>query len=273
LLQKTNQDWWSVRKSSIEVGDSSVSGFVPANYVKEIEPKLIKKTVKKPVKVWEKQKVKRLAPPKPKKVNKRNSKRRLSIICDAESVEQRQKNINVSYEELLDMGKVRRQFLEDAIQLFRFNRECDGFETWMKEKENVILETTKQYQNQEQETNQKVITDPVEIIRKKFENLIADLSANRSRLDEIDHMADEYTANKAQHYSQAIKQRQNQIHNKWDKLNKLMQDLGKNVEGLKTVEFFNTTCNETVDWMVEKMDKIDHGEYGKDLRTVQALHR
>ena len=32
LLDKTNQDWWNIRKSS---GDT---GYVPANYVKEFEP-------------------------------------------------------------------------------------------------------------------------------------------------------------------------------------------------------------------------------------------
>jgi hypothetical protein len=87
-------------------------------------------------------------------------------------------------------------------------------------------------------------------------------------------MADEYTSGRAQHYSAIIKQRQNQIHKKWDKLNRLMSDLGKNVEGLTTVEIFNNTCDETAEWMLEKLEKIDHGgDFGKDLKTVQALHR
>lgn len=35
LMNKTNPDWWSVRKSD------GTDGFVPANYVKEIEPKIV----------------------------------------------------------------------------------------------------------------------------------------------------------------------------------------------------------------------------------------
>ena len=51
LLQKTNKDWWSVRQSTGQ------EGYVPANYVKEVEPKIVQKMVKRPVKVQERVKV------------------------------------------------------------------------------------------------------------------------------------------------------------------------------------------------------------------------
>lgn len=35
LISKTNPDWWSVRKA-----DRS-DGFVPANYVREVEPRVV----------------------------------------------------------------------------------------------------------------------------------------------------------------------------------------------------------------------------------------
>lgn len=53
LLNKTNPDWWSVRKA-----DGS-DGFVPANYVREIEPRIIQIQVRKPEKVQTVQKVKK----------------------------------------------------------------------------------------------------------------------------------------------------------------------------------------------------------------------
>ena len=53
LLDKTNQDWWNIRKSSGE------TGYVPANYVKEIEPKLVSVEVKKPIAVKDVKKVKK----------------------------------------------------------------------------------------------------------------------------------------------------------------------------------------------------------------------
>ena len=53
LVQKTNNDWWQIRKQD------GTEGFVPANYVKEHEPKIVQKVVQRPVKVAEKVKVKK----------------------------------------------------------------------------------------------------------------------------------------------------------------------------------------------------------------------
>ena len=53
LLDKTNQDWWNIRKSSGE------TGYVPANYVNEVEPKLVSVEVKKPILVKDVKKVKK----------------------------------------------------------------------------------------------------------------------------------------------------------------------------------------------------------------------
>ena len=53
LLDKTNADWWNIRKPSGE------TGYVPANYVKDVEPKMVSVEVKKPVVVKEMKKVKK----------------------------------------------------------------------------------------------------------------------------------------------------------------------------------------------------------------------
>jgi len=51
LLQKTNKDWWSVRQKS------GHEGYVPANYMKDVDPKIIQKVRKRPVKVPKKVRV------------------------------------------------------------------------------------------------------------------------------------------------------------------------------------------------------------------------
>ena len=65
LLQKTNKDWWSVRKAD------GHEGYAPANYLKEVDPKVVQKVVKHPVKVQEKVLVKK--PVVKKEVVKRKS--------------------------------------------------------------------------------------------------------------------------------------------------------------------------------------------------------
>jgi spectrin beta len=53
LLNKTNPDWWNVRKAD------GTDGFVPANYVREIEPKVVQVQVRRPEKIREMQRVKK----------------------------------------------------------------------------------------------------------------------------------------------------------------------------------------------------------------------
>lgn len=53
LLSKTNKDWWSVRKANGQ------DGFVPANYVREIEPKIMQVPVRRAEKVVTMQRVRK----------------------------------------------------------------------------------------------------------------------------------------------------------------------------------------------------------------------
>ena len=53
LHNKTNSDWWNVRKAD------GTDGFVPANYVREIEPKVVQVQVRHPEKIHEVQRVKK----------------------------------------------------------------------------------------------------------------------------------------------------------------------------------------------------------------------
>lgn len=53
LLNKTNNDWWNVRKANGQ------DGFVPANYVKVIEPKVVQVQVRVPEVIKETKRVKK----------------------------------------------------------------------------------------------------------------------------------------------------------------------------------------------------------------------
>lgn len=70
-----------------------------------------------------------------------------------------------------------------------------------------------------------------------------------------------------------MKTRQRQIHEAWDRLNKLKAQKEKSLEGASSVELFQRTCEEAKDWMSEKMTQLDLQALGHDLKTVQALQR
>ncbi|XP_063699935.1 spectrin beta chain, non-erythrocytic 5 isoform X3 [Culicoides brevitarsis] len=266
LHNKTNPDWWSVRKLEGQ------EGFVPASYVREIEPRQVPCLVRKAEKVKTTQKVKktilvkeivpvkRIKPAKASQVRplvKRRAEGETPVDSN-DSVEKRQKRINGTYDQLQDLAQRRHALLEDSIRLFGFYKECDDFEKWIKDKEKLL---------KTEDPN-----DNVEVAKRKFEKFLTDLSASSKRIDSLDGAVNEFVR---QGHSQLdkVKARQRQIHQLWDHLNYLKSRKEKSLEGASSVELFNRTCEEAVDWMHEKMMQLDTAELGPDLKTVKALQR
>ncbi|XP_050085218.1 spectrin beta chain, non-erythrocytic 5 isoform X3 [Anopheles aquasalis] len=268
LQNKNNADWWNVRKLDGQ------AGFVPANYVKEIEPRsvpcLVRKAekvkamqkVKKTILVKEVIQVKRVRPAKVSQLKplvKRRTKGDDGSVFDSnDSVDKRQKHINSTYDQLQDLAERRRALLEDSICLFRFYRECDDFEKWIKDKEKML-------RTEDPKGN-------VETAKRQFETFVNDLSASSKRVEAIDSDVEDFVR---QGHSQLdkVKARQRQIHQMWEHLNYLKGQKEKNLEGASSVELFYRTCEEAIDWMNEKITQLDTAEVGPDLKTVKALQR
>lgn len=266
LQNKSNADWWAIRKFD------GTDGYVPANYVKEIEarpvPCLVPKTekvktmqkVRKTILVRQVVPVKRMRPAKVASVRPL-VKRKADAASDAnDSVEKRQKRINVTYDQLQDLAQKRHALLEDSICLFGFYRECDDFEKWIKDRERML------------KTDDGGGGEDVETAKRKFEKFLTDLSASSKRIESVDAAVDDFVR---QGHSQLdkVRARQKQIHQLWDHLNYLKSQKEKSLEGASSVELFNRTCDEAADWMNEKMTQLDIAEIGPDLKTVQALQR
>lgn len=254
LLNKSNPDWWCVRKAD------GTDGFAPAKYVSEIEPRLIQMQVKKPETVKTTQKVKRtkmIRQKVPVKVFKQRKAMKRKVD-DNDSIPKRQKHINDTYGHLLDVAAKRRALLEDAVKLFRFYKECDDFERWIKDKEKLLGTDDP--------------TDTVEQAKRKYEKFVTDLSASNKRMDELNDDIKEFEREKHSQIDK-IKARHRQVQAAWLHLNQLKAQKEKNLEGASSVELYQKTCDEARDWMLEKMLQLDSDVIGHDLKTVQALQR
>lgn len=166
--------------------------------------------------------------------------------------------INSSYNQLCDLAQKRHLYLEESIKLYSFFSECQGFELWMREKEKLLKTDDK--------------GDTVDAAKKKFEQFLTDLSAAGRRIEIIDKMVKDFVAS-GHSQLEKIKNRHKQIQDQWAHLNRLKQQKERSLEGASSVELFHRTCDETRDWMVEKMEKLDTDELGRDLKTVQSLQR
>ncbi|XP_044756004.1 spectrin alpha chain isoform X2 [Coccinella septempunctata] len=253
LLNKSNPDWWCVRKAD------GTDGFAPANYVAEIEPRIIQIPLKKAETVKTIQRVK-----KTKMVNQkvpvkvyRQRKQPKSKVDDNVSVPKRQKRINDTYDDLKKMAARRHALLEDSMRLFKFYKECDDFERWMKDKEKFLGE--------EPDGN-------VEQAKRKYEKFVTDLSASSNRMDELEEAVKEF---ESMNHSQIdkVKARYRQIQSSWKRLNLLKTQKERSLAGASSVELFQKLCEEAKDWMMEKMEQLKIDILGHDLKTVQALQR
>ncbi|CAG0913206.1 unnamed protein product [Notodromas monacha] len=261
LLKKTNDDWWNVRKQNGQ------DGFVPASYVKEIDPKIIPVKKRKPETVVKIQKVKRtkmvekqvkVKRPKPPIRGVKPKQKQAAVRADVDSC---LKELNKNYDDLVKFAQDRRAFLEDSVHLFKFYQECDDLEKWMKDQERLLRATP----------NDETVADA----KMKFEaslKFVTDMSAATHRLEELDNAAADLER-EGNTQMDKIRRRQKQIHAMWKRMNQLKEEKEKSLEGATSVELFGRTCDEACDWMREKMMKMDTDDLGPDLKTVQALQR
>ena len=159
-------------------------GYVPANYVKEIEPAIVTQKVKKtvveevPVVVKRKQKVKKRAKPIQRKRGTRTFSCKIVLVdatifkltlqylftvyggysqlkSEGQNVATRQRSINTSYEMLVKLAEERHKCLIDSIRLFKLCSECDEVEAWVKEKEAVLQAKEKGTTKEQMDSMQK----------------------------------------------------------------------------------------------------------------------
>ncbi|CAK1587955.1 unnamed protein product [Parnassius mnemosyne] len=261
LINKTNPDWWSVRKAD------RTDGFVPANYVREIEPRVVPVQVRRPEKVKTVQRVKktvlvkqvvpvRRAAARP---ARRASRAQPVALAKAPAVGDRMDHIDQQYDELLKLSEARRAQLEDAIKLYSFFAECDDFDKWIKDKEKMLRSDDPE--------------DSVDKAKRKYEKLVTDLSAASKRLERIDAAAEELAAAKHGQAARAAARRQ-QLRQQWERLLRLKHQTETHLEGASSVELFQRTCDEALDWMAEKEQQLAGvAAPATDLRTVRALQR
>ncbi|CAH0730722.1 unnamed protein product, partial [Brenthis ino] len=256
LISKTNPDWWSVRKAD------RTDGFVPANYVREVEPRVVPVQVRRPEKVKTVQRVRKTVLVKQVVQTRRApAPRRPRAPAPARHppVRDRLEQIQAEYAALLKLSEQRRLQLEDAIKLFSFFAECDDFDKWIRDKEKMLRSDD--------------ADDSVDNAKRKYEKFVTDLSAASKRLESIEAAAEELAAAGHGQAARAAARRQ-QLRQQWERLLRLKQQKEKSLEGASSVELFQRTCDEALAWMAEKEQQLAAGGGGGgDLRTVRALQR
>ena len=222
LLNSNNKDWWKV-----EVNDRQ--GFVPAAYVKKIDPGLTASQQQ---------------------------------LVASSSVSARQSQIEKLYDNLLELGNIRRKRLDETCKAYQLVREAQELSNWIKTKE-------------QHATIQDVSDDleQVEVMQKKFDDFQADLKANEVRLAEMNEIAMQLVSLGQTEAAMKIQAQLEDLNQKWTKLQEVTTEQASAFEKAHEVQMFHRDVDETRDWISEKDEALNNEDLGKDLRSVQALQR
>ncbi|CAI4227013.1 unnamed protein product [Auanema sp. JU1783] len=221
LLNASNKDWWKV-----EVNDRQ--GFVPAAYVKRIEPGTAQQHSHQQV----------------------------------NSIGGKQNEIEDKYQRLIMLGEARKRKLEEACKGYQLLREANDLAEWIKSREAVAAQ-------------QEIGTDleQVEVLQKKFDDFKGDLKANEVRLQEMNQIATALTSVGQTETAVRIRQQIEDLNARWRALEEQTEQREQQLGSAHEVQRFHRDVDETRDWIQEKDDALDSDDYGRDLRSVQALQR
>uniref|UniRef100_A0A8C8LLB7 Spectrin alpha, non-erythrocytic 1 n=1 Tax=Oncorhynchus tshawytscha TaxID=74940 RepID=A0A8C8LLB7_ONCTS len=228
LLNSTNKDWWKV-----EVNDRQ--GFVPAAYVKKLDPT--------------------------------QSSSRENLLDEQGSIGLRQDQIEnhpkIPYPQYFssELGEKRKDMLEKSCKKFMLFREANELQQWINEKEGAL-------------TNEEVGSDleQVEVLQKKFDDFQKDLKANESRLRDINKVASELESEGLMAEEATMVQAQ-ELNNRWRSLQQLAEERSNMLGSAHEVQRFHRYTHTTKEWIEEKNQALNTDNYGHDLASVQALQR
>ncbi|KAG5309825.1 SPTCB protein, partial [Acromyrmex insinuator] len=183
---------------------------------------------------------------------------------DAKSPEvlERLTSIDVRYKELLDLAKLRKQRLLDALSLYKVFSETDGVEQWIGEK-NRMLDTM---------VPAKDIED-VEIMKHRYNGFEKEMNANASRVAVVNQLARQLLHVEHPNSEQIIA-RQNELNQKWAELREKAEGKREELNSAHGVQTFHIECRETVSWIEDKkriLQQTDSLEM--DLTGVMTLQR
>lgn len=177
-------------------------------------------------------------------------------------VTERLASIDSRYKELLDLAKLRRQRLLDALSLYKLFSESDGVEQWIGEKDRMLQTMVPA----------KDIED-VEIMKHRYDGFEKEMNANASRVAVVNQLARQLLHVEHPNSEQIIL-RQNQLNQKWAELREKAEAKRDELNSAHGVQTFHIECRETVSWIEDKkriLQSTDSLEM--DLTGIMTLQR
>jgi spectrin alpha len=224
LLSSHNKDWWKV-----EINDRQ--GFVPAAYVKRVDPSGGEKS---------------------------------AISASFITVASKQNDVEDHYNRLLQLGKHRRDKLENTLKAYQLVREANDLQQTIGDSD--ILDNMEELivpQNMK----------GVQSERKRLEDARKEQEGAKLKLAEMEVVAEKL---KKSGQPEAIEKVENiilQLKKKVQRVEQIQVQKLQQLEKQDACERYYAECNEVGEWIDEKKALLAIDDLGKDLTGVQRLQR
>ena len=211
LLAKSNKDWWNVRTAT------GCDGFVPKNYVKEVEPKVVQVEVVQDVEHF------------------KTGNEDLS----PNTLKNRYEALVSLYNNISKKAGRRKTALENAMKFFAFKAECDRIKFWLSERQKDLLAIKKPEENS-----------------LKIDEICKSISKYESNIQGLRKTGQELIPTIPSSKDQII-QALNEVEKLWANMENLRKVYEKKITNSVQIEKFKKSVEETNDWIVEKLQYID----------------
>uniref|UniRef100_A0A3Q1CZS7 Spectrin beta chain n=1 Tax=Amphiprion ocellaris TaxID=80972 RepID=A0A3Q1CZS7_AMPOC len=182
--------------------------------------------------------------------------------ANSEEVQSRLAGIEERYKEVVELTRLRKQALQDALALYKMLSEANACEVWIDEKEQWL---------NSMEIPEKL--EDLEVVQHRFESLEPEMNNQASRVAVVNQVARQLI-HSGHPSEKEIKAQQDKLNTRWSQFRDLVDQKKDSLSSALGVQNYHLECNETKSWIKEKTKVIESTqELGNDLAGVMALQR
>uniref|UniRef100_A0A8D0D0D3 Spectrin beta chain n=1 Tax=Sander lucioperca TaxID=283035 RepID=A0A8D0D0D3_SANLU len=182
--------------------------------------------------------------------------------ANSEEVQSRLAGIEERYKEVVELTRLRKQALQDALALYKMLSEASACEVWIDEKEQWL---------NSMDIPEKL--EDLEVVQHRFESLEPEMNNQASRVAVVNQVARQLI-HSGHPSEKEIKAQQDKLNTRWSQFRDLVDQKKDSLSSALGVQNYHLECNETKSWIKEKTKVIESTqELGNDLAGVMALQR
>uniref|UniRef100_A0A672QKD3 Spectrin, beta, non-erythrocytic 5 n=1 Tax=Sinocyclocheilus grahami TaxID=75366 RepID=A0A672QKD3_SINGR len=173
-----------------------------------------------------------------------------------DTIESTQSSLEQDFNSLYNLAQSKNKVLDDTARLHRFYNACEEFESWMRDKENV-LNTFNSNSND------------LEVVQAKYENFLTELASGRKQLDDITKLGEELVK-KQLSQKKEIQLRLGIVTRRWEHIQKLKDEMAHELLSSADVKSFLQTCQDVQAQLQDRLVQLDTPDVGSSPSALQA---